>query len=590
MKRIGFLHAGVPACVFGLGFVMAACGGTDNAGIGSDPDGGSGGDGAVTADGGGGDDGGGGGDGANGDGAGGDGGARDGAGGDSGGGDAGQDAGMGPGTYVSGIVGLDTNPGTKALPVKTISKGITNAIAIGGNPNVYVAQGHYPEKVTLVQGISVLGGHQCDMNSCTWARDRVVYDTAIDMQDAEGVLAGPTITKITTLDGFRLRGKAGAASSGGFVCLTLDGGSPTITNNVVAPGDVTGGARAIGIEVFAPTVDQTGALIDSNLIQGGTSTTSWVGIAFDNKGGAPGNPSVAIVSNNRIRGGSAMNTSGINAFSCGATTTFFKNDILAGTSTAPGSGAGTSWAIQAFGKATYDSNTLNADQVNTGSCASSSLCGGFASYSSTSVLTNNVVMGVKGPRTTALLLSEAELAAGVVVANGNYFDGAGGGLLAGAQSISSAIQLKNCNGGNCGVNTVIGKIRNNILMGGLNQLRYGVYEEQLQQKTAHPSAFEYNDIFFSTQAGRTDTLYHFWNGAAATDLATTALIISTVPTNPVPNNLYNVDPQVSATKHLVTPGSPMIDKGTATEAPPKDIDGDTRPRGQAVDIGADEAM
>ena len=586
MKRIGFLRAGMPACLFGLGVAVAACGGTDNAGIGSDPDAGAGGDGAVNVDGGGGNDGSGGGDGGVTDGGG------DGGGGDGGVGDA-ADGGvvMGPGTYVSGIVGLDTNPGTKALPVKTISKGITNAVALGGTPNVYVAQGHYPEKVALVEGISVLGGYQCDMNSCTWVRDRVVYDTAIDMQDNEGVLAGASITKRTTLDGFRLRGKTGAANAGVVACLTLDGGSPTVTNNVVSPGDVTGNARAIGIQVIAPTVDRTGALIDSNAIQGGTSTLRWIGISFDFKQGAPAGASVAVVSNNRIRGGAAQFTTGIAAASCGATTTFFKNDILAGTSTAPGAGNGTSWAIEAFGsKATYDSNSLNADQANTGTCSSSALCGGFASYSSTSILTNNVIVGVKGPRTTGLLLSEAELAAGVIVANGNYIDGAGSGPLVSAQSLSSAIQLRNCNGGNCGVNTIIGKIRNNILMGGLNTLRYGVYEEQLAGKTCHPQAFEYNDIFFSAQANRVDTLYHFWNNATATDLATTALIVSTVPTNPAPTNLYNVDPQVNATRHLVTPGSPMIDKGTATEAPPKDIDGDTRPRGNAVDIGADEAM
>ena len=80
----------------------------------------------------------------------------------------------GLGTYVSGIKGLDTNPGTQAMPVKTITKGIQNAVTIGGAQSVFVAQGHYPEKVTMVEGASMLGGHQCDVNSCSWTRDKVV--------------------------------------------------------------------------------------------------------------------------------------------------------------------------------------------------------------------------------------------------------------------------------------------------------------------------------------------------------------------------------------------------------------------------------
>jgi len=37
-------------------------------------------------------------------------------------------------------------------------------------------------------------------------------------------------------------------------------------------------------------------------------------------------------------------------------------------------------------------------------------------------------------------------------------------------------------------------------------------------------------------------------------------------------------------------GSPAIDAGTTTEAPATDIDGQTRPLGNGIDVGADEAM
>ena len=77
----------------------------------------------------------------------------------------------GIGTFVSGATGLDTNPGTKLSPVKTIGKGMANAVTLGGARTVYVAASHYPEKIVLVEGVSLDGGYQCDLNSCTWAQN-----------------------------------------------------------------------------------------------------------------------------------------------------------------------------------------------------------------------------------------------------------------------------------------------------------------------------------------------------------------------------------------------------------------------------------
>ena len=48
-------------------------------------------------------------------------------------------------------------------------------------------------------------------------------------------------------------------------------------------------------------------------------------------------------------------------------------------------------------------------------------------------------------------------------------------------------------------------------------------------------------------------------------------------------------PSLDATYHLM-PGSICIDKGTLTEAPPLDFEGDARPLLVLVDVGADEAM
>ena len=129
--------------------LAAACGGADFTSASSPTDGGNGVDSGMTADaagGDGGDDGDPGEDGAV---------MADGGGGTV---DGGVTADASPptlGVFVSGAIGLDTNPGTASLPVKTIAQGMKDAIALGKGA-VVVAGSHYPEKV-LRMGPSTSG-------------------------------------------------------------------------------------------------------------------------------------------------------------------------------------------------------------------------------------------------------------------------------------------------------------------------------------------------------------------------------------------------------------------------------------------------
>ena len=493
------------------------------------------------------------------------------------------------GTYVSGATGDDSHPGTSAEPVKTIAAGLAIAVKLGGKQNVYVASSHYPEKVTLAEGVHLLGGYDCSAASCTWTRDILKNDTAILDPDFEGVLAPATVTRKTVLDGFRVAGKGGApTASSGSAAMTLVGGTPTVTHCRIAGGAVTGGgvnARSIGLAIFGPSNASGGALVDQNSIAGGTSTDQSIGMLF--AGASPGvsGAPVAVVTSNAIHGDAAPFTSGVVALSSGPGTLLANNDIAGGasSSSAGGPSYSASWGISVQSTMTIDANHINTVAASAGVCTVSvsvngNFCGGIHSQGSTTTIINNVVLGAKGPKTCAVLLEDGELGVGAVILNANTLDGAGNGGPDNTTSTALALRI------NAGTNATFGKVRNNILLGGLNKGRYGVYEDPSAGKTARVTALDNND-FWNAGLPRNDFAYRMWNGTSGTDLTFAQLAMLTTA---APAGNLNVDPLLDATWHL-TATSPVIDKGTSTEAPSRDIDGDNRPKGTAVDIGADEA-
>jgi hypothetical protein len=497
------------------------------------------------------------------------------------------------GRYVSAVIGSDLNPGTAQAPFKTIAKGIAAAVALGGAQAVLVAEGNYPEKVTLVEGISLVGGHHCTMQACTWARDPLLYDTVIVDQDFEGVLAPSTITRNTRLDGFRVVGVGGAPTTApGTAALTLKGGTPVIMGSRILGGDVTGGTvglnRSIGIAILAAAPGTPGALIYGNDIRGGASTASTSAILIDTTYTSFGSTAPAVIVTNTIRGGNGLDTDGITALASGPGTLIAGNDVLVGTAS-PG---GAAWGITVSTfyvntTATIDANRINVDQANAGACSGTVLCGGIHNLSATAIITNNVVFGVKARMSRAVLLEQISSVpggpAGAVVLNANYLDGGGEGLTA-FPSTSAAVEVRNsCP--YCGTIAFLGKSRNNVLLGGQNQSRYGVYESEVFGLQNHPAALENNDFTFAAAAGRTDVVYHLWNFPVANDITTVAgvnqLIFFPASAN------FSADPQVDATFHLLA-GSPCINAGTSTEAPTADMDGEPRPQGGAFDVGSDE--
>lgn len=486
---------------------------------------------------------------------------------------------QGLGTWVSALVGDDLlGDGTQASPVRTIGAGMINAAIIGGDADVYVAEGSYPEKVIMVEGIDVLGGHQCDAGSCTWARDPAAYVSTIVNVDHQGILADVTITRATALDGLSIVALDGNPGNGNTsAAVTVLQGTPTLTNDHVYGSSVSGCSpcTSSGVLVLGPSNDPLGVLIQGDVIEAGDN--------FNNAANAIqlrtlANPAVAEIRGNEVYGGSARYSRAIDAFGAGAGTLVVDNDVYAGSQV--GVAQGSSFAMIVSGQITVDRNRINTVPALTGTCPSPQFwCGGIEAEGATAVITNNVVFGMPAPSSAAIFFGDAEVPFGELVINGNTLDG--GSSLAFPNGVSTALACRT----NQGVNAIVGRIRNNILGAGLAVNRFGMFEaDQTGGRTCVPEAYENNDIWFSPSPASVDNAHRHWTGGGMQQLLPT---VTEVNMQPYAAANFTSDPQLDATWHLAA-GSACIDAGTASDAPAEDFEGDARPQGAGIDVGADE--
>jgi hypothetical protein len=219
-------------------------------------------------------------------------------------------------------------------------------------------------------------------------------------------------------------------------------------------------------------------------------------------------------------------------------------------------------------------------------CRTASLCGGINSLSSTSTITNNVIFGVDATHSVGVRLMEAEIPSGVVILNSNTIDGAG---TSSGNSTSVALQVEIGACAACGFNGFVGHIRNNILLGGLADSRFAIYEQAPSGRTQHPDILENNDLYVSPPLAQTDALYRYFDGTNQTLFTSITLVNglqSQVARMTVGSNIPD-NPNLDASFNLVT-GSKCIDVGTASEAPSIDKNRLARPQNGLFDIGADE--
>ena len=494
----------------------------------------------------------------------------------------------GLGTYVSQVTGLDSNPGTQASPVQTIAQGIANALTLANGQDVFVAEGTYVEKVTLVDAVSLLGGYHCDANTCDWARDPSLYVSLIQNVDRQGVLADVTVSNITEISGFTIAGidssGLGGYATPGTAAVTLAGGTAVVRSNIINAGDEVNcntwnECSSYGVRIVGPTNDPaSGVLIENNRITAGSSQSQ-------------GCPAVALVRNpapiaklvgNWIKGGTCNYNRAVDAWQSGAGTLIQNNDIFAGTSPTD-----TSFAMIVSGYTTIDSNRINWDHNEVGSCNNVNLsfwCGGIECEGATTVITNNVVYGMPAARSTAIFMGDGEVPFGLITMNGNTLNANGTGQ--GGSPLTNTSAALSCRTTQ-GLNAKVGKIRNNILLGGLGQNRFGMFEmNQTNNRTCEPIVYENNDIFFPPLGSNpVDNAHRQWTSGAQQVLLPT---FAEVNAQSYAQANIGDDPLLDNSWHLQA-GSPCIDAGTTADAPAVDLDGDPRPQGAGVDIGADES-
>jgi hypothetical protein len=162
--------------------------------------------------------------------------------------------------------------------VRTIGAGIAVAVDAGFS-QVCVASGaacpsaaNYPEVVTMVNGVSVLGGYAATATTAadggvSWARGNSCVTTITD-SDARGVYFGATVTTPTALDGFTVVASTMATNA----AVTVEGSTgATLSNDIINGGT---GQVSVGVEVIAGATP----LISRSAVTGGNGTTSATGV------------------------------------------------------------------------------------------------------------------------------------------------------------------------------------------------------------------------------------------------------------------------------------------------------------------------
>lgn len=145
--------------------------------------------------------------------------------------------------------GSDQNPGTKALPMRTVNAALVRAQS-DGKTQVYISEGTYEGRVTLASGISLYGGYSAAQG---WARSAsyvaVIQSGAVSSGRVSAV-EGANLTFPTTVDRLTIRtqgtSQAGVSNYAMYCksCAALELRNSTLEAGSAGPGGAGGNGSA----------------------------------------------------------------------------------------------------------------------------------------------------------------------------------------------------------------------------------------------------------------------------------------------------------------------------------------------------------
>lgn len=492
--------------------------------------------------------------------------------------------------YVSEGLGDDELAGTSDRPVKTIQQGLR--LVTSTRNELHVASGSYVGPITLKQDVRLFGGFLCkNENKCTWGPDPGNPSIIAAQDSALGALVITRgLTRATIIQDFTIQGANGDLDPGNLVgafTVSILRSSPVLRNLNIEGGKTTGGP-ALGSRSTAVLVhgrndaDKGGVLFDKCTIKGGPSEGESAGIRVEDGPTALVNdpsPAIQITNGTGVVGGSAPRSYGVLLHMAGEGTVIRDSFLQALPSSSSGeidAPESQSWALVVNGTADILDNRINQAPSNgTPFCRTPKVfCGGLLTNNAVTNIHNNVIGGLFTANSAAVLLGTSDAKPiGSVNLNGNVL--LARGMLDGS-AIGAAIVLKNSNA----TKSILGEVRNDILVANEAKTNYAVYELETNTAEAHLLAFDHNDV-------RAGVAYRFFAPPStikdyALGSAGLGILIPTVDAN------ITEDCKLDATFHL-TAGSPCINAGTEVKAPLVDFDGDKRPITDKFDIGADES-
>jgi len=506
----------------------------------------------------------------------------------------------GMGTFVAPPpLGDDANMGTRSSPMTTITEGMNKAMILGV-PEVYVAAdtpmaapGVYREDIDMVEGISLVGGHE----SAGWTRD-AAHITRIRVTRLEGLRFDATITRATRLEGFEVR--SGASGSGTAATITVDvGASPTIVGNRIdGPDNTMGRSEAISINsVRGPALNSGIPLIEDNTINLGTTPGGWGNLAYGVSAGAT---QLELLDNRIFIKDNIHIQFAVNVYGAPGDTVIRGNVIR---------GRGRSelaWGMNVTPNRNVASNLLvDRNDIDPGECQRG--CTGFVTGGQgptapgtphSVTITNNVIFGGSGPTSIGLTFGyEAAAPPNVpkIVVHSNFIRGSG----VTSSLVSSGASFGVLLGEHPSTQLDIGEFYNNIIYSGVGGVRFAFFENDpnMDPVLLHNNAFyvETSGSASSQSAAYGDEAYRDGGTGTITGLVSLRTdveinALSDLGGASVGNIVDDCDvasPMVSGDFHLMT-GSACIDTGAGTLAPSADFEGDARPAGGSHDIGPDE--